>query len=46
MINSMLDLSRVDPDKLIESSSEDAAENSKVIGKLFGNSELNLDDLI
>lgn len=46
MVNVMLDLSRVDPDKLIESSSEDAAKNTTVINKLFGNSDLNLDDLI
>lgn len=46
MINVMLDLSRVDPEKLIESSSEDAAKNTKVIDKLFGNKDLDLNDLI
>jgi uncharacterized protein YuzE len=46
MVNVMMDLSRVDPEKLIESSREDADKNSIVIDRLFGNSELDLDSLL
>jgi hypothetical protein len=46
MCNAMLDLSRVDPEKLIESSREDADKNTIIINRLFGNSDLDLDSLL